>query len=219
MTSGGGSQASPAVDQAGLNSLYNELLGRDTGAGAAGWLGKPEADVRAGILGSEEYLNKPAATTTSGGTGGFDIPTDAYPQSSQKINWDQNQLMSNILNELTGKVGTMGSDIDAAADKSNEYYSRLIKDALGPEGFRGTLNTLSDRNVLRSSEAGNALARTAGDLTRGLLQDSYGGSINALNRKTEIPERLGNLAQLGTETASSNKGQLYAMLADILMNQ
>jgi hypothetical protein len=47
-----------------VNQLYNELLGRDASFGAGSefdadyWLGKSEADIRSGISGSSEFLNR-----------------------------------------------------------------------------------------------------------------------------------------------------------------
>ena len=56
--------ANTSKNRLSVNKLYNELLGRDASFGAGSeldadyWLGKSEADIRSGISGSSEFLNR-----------------------------------------------------------------------------------------------------------------------------------------------------------------
>ena len=58
--------ANTSANRLKVNRLYNELLGRDASFGAGSefdadyWLGKSEADIRSGISGSSEFLNRKA---------------------------------------------------------------------------------------------------------------------------------------------------------------
>tara|TARA_X000001036_G_scaffold21400_1_gene17964 strand:- start:200 stop:1189 length:990 start_codon:yes stop_codon:yes gene_type:complete len=65
-----------ALDQAGVNKLYNSLLGRDAVFGgesdfdADWWLGQSEADVKKGIESGSEFKNR-AALVNAAGDGGI----------------------------------------------------------------------------------------------------------------------------------------------------
>ena len=58
--------ANTSANRLKVNRLYNEMLGRDASFGAGSefdadyWLGKTEADIRSGISGSSEFLNRKA---------------------------------------------------------------------------------------------------------------------------------------------------------------
>lgn len=146
---------------------------------------------------------------------GLDIPTDAYPKSG--IDWESNPFMEKLLDALTGKVDTMEQDIDTFNQTALDNYTNLIRKALSSDILGRSLNDLGARNMLNSSFKKDVMADAVNRVVSGIGDKAYETEMTSAAQKVGIPERLGNLANLGQ--VSTDKLSLYRTLADILMSQ
>jgi len=208
-------------------------------AGNPGW--KPEVWATEHFKSMESQGKNPAWPGTSPDSGGtenintstpsFDIPTDKYPQSSSTstttsgIDWESSPAMQKIMSQLTEKIGSMDADIEKYSNIANDRYKALIREALGPQAFQGTMDDFAARNMMSSTFKDDAVKDVLTRLIRDVTDKSYQTQMNIAGQRIAIPERLGQLAGLGqrSETTSTtqqtNELAPYDLMAQIILNQ
>jgi len=158
----------------------------------------------------------------------FDIPSDVYPytkqsqQSQTGMDWgsDFGQTLSPLLQQSAQQLPGLLSGISPAIQGQ---YSSLMKQALGPEAFQGTLNQLANKNMLNSSVAGDAMSKTASNIATQVGNQGYNSLLQGLLAQTQLPSQLGNLGQLLQTSQSSGESITeqplapYELLAKMLM--
>jgi hypothetical protein len=169
-------------------------------------------------------------------SGEFNIPEGAYPESSsygwnasqseEAIDW--NSALGRILlpliqggaQNLPVLAGKLGNTLQG-------QYNSLMRQALGPDAFQGTLNQLAGKGILNSSMAGDTLANTASTIAGEIGNRGYLSYLQGLQTQMQAPGMLGQLAELARRkdaisvsqqgSQSSNKLAPYELMASLLM--
>lgn len=148
-----------------------------------------------------------AVSGMQGQMGGlFNLPTltkDTYPSSSSGIDWNSG-YGSDLLKSLTNSINQLPQMAQQFGDTLQGQYSNLMKRSLSPDMFQGTLNNLASRGMLGSSEAGNAMGRTAKDIMNTVGDRAYESQLQGLQQQMQLPGLLGQLAQLLQTSKSSD---------------
>jgi len=169
-------------------------------------------------------------------SGGFSIPEGAYPQSSsygwnasqseEAIDWNS-ALGRTLLPLIQGGAQNLPVLAGKLGDTLQGQYNSLMRQALGPDAFQGTLNQLAGKGVLNSSVAGNTLANTASTIAGEIGDRGYLSYLQGLQTQMQVPGMLGQLAELARRkdatsvsqqgSQSSNQLAPYELMASLLM--
>jgi hypothetical protein len=142
----------------------------------------------------------------------FNIPTDLASTSGP--DWS-GQLGSSILPNLQETAGNLPGLAESFGPTLQGMYGNLMKQAMGPGAFQGTLNNLASRNVLNSSIASDALSKAGTNIATNVANQAYPSFLAGLEQKMQVPGVLGNLATL--ERTGTDPIQAYNLLARMLM--
>jgi len=158
----------------------------------------------------------------------FDIPTDVYPtskstqQSSSGMDWG-NEFGQTLMPALQQSTQQLPGLLSSLTPTLQGQYSSLMKQALGPEAFQGTLNQLSNKGMLNSTVAGDAMAGTASNIATNVGNKGYESLLQGLLAQTQLPGQLGNLGQLLQKSESTGESITeqpnapYELMAKMLM--
>ncbi|RJQ58947.1 MAG: DUF4214 domain-containing protein [Desulfobacteraceae bacterium] len=189
-----------------LTNTYKDVLGRDPDqAGYDSWMagltgGTVMPDDLSGLFkGSEEFLNMPAA----GGAGSandapalFDLPTltaDIFPKSG--VDWS-NPALSGMTPFITDWLSKLPGLLDTLPATLQSMYGKTMQDSLSPDAFQGTLNQLMANNMLDSSVAGDAMSKTATEISKAVGEKAYPSYLTGLSQKLTAPNLLQSLSQM-----------------------
>jgi hypothetical protein len=165
------------------------------------------------------------------------IPLSTHPIDAQPLNQNTNefvfpkgedvkpysglpesyrdQLLSFLMPQLQGSVQNMEGNIDdytqSALGTYQQEFDQYIQDVIPKQ-----LRSLSQRGVLDSSFAENALSQTYSDALRKSSGMGYQTAMEAARMKTQIPQTVGNLLQYGQY--SEDPTVMYKTLAGLLAN-
>lgn len=152
------------------------------------------------------YTTSTSGSQTSGSSSSSGQATSKEISSAKGaaqsgINWGT-PFMQMLAPKLTASVEQLAPTISNMKDTLQSQYANLMKQALGPEAFQGTLNNLASRNVLRGTIAENALSNTAKNIIRDIANKGYESMLAQQSAQLALPNILGTLAGLGKESAS-----------------
>lgn len=164
----------------------------------------------------------PDATTGDGST--FNIPDDVYPyggSQSQSASASysgvdmNNPFIKALMEPLIGSAENLMSIAEGIPGIVGDRYNNLVRTALGPEAFQGTLNNLAARGMLDSTVASDALGRTATGLIQPLLDKGYQSILASELAKMEVPSALTSvLSNLGRVSRGVSEGGSRSFNAD-----
>ena len=185
-----------------------------------------------GSLGATTETNNPTYTYSSGTTPTtqpattvnttptpaekYNIPTNLYPTTSSNsssssssyshsgINWD-NPLNKAVLPSLTNAATGLQGKVDLMGTQLRDMYANDMRRAMNPNNFQGVLNSLSNRGMLNSSVAENALSKAGNIAARSIADKAFDANIAQTQRQLEVPSILSGIAQLGNESVSSSE--------------
>ena len=213
-----------ALDQAGVNALYNELLGRDAVFGAESdfdadwWLGQNDADVRRGITSGSEFKNRKALVDAAGEGGISEADLDRMvmaggtktDQHTDFANFDGDLFAFNADN--TWQQGIKNSDLFDPFTNNITTNQNKINQALGVTA--GTANP--NYNTVPT---GNPIVGTANDATATLptitnttvgddgstvTGDTYGGGVIGIGNPNASDDVSTLQQQIADLTAANN---------------
>ena len=140
----------------------------------------------------------------------FDLPTltkDIYPQSSSVsssgLDWESGPG-ADLLTQLTAAIKGLPGQVANFGTTLQDQYSNLMRKALGPQAFQGTLNNLANRGMLRSTEGSNALSTTAENIMNTVGDRQYESTLQGLLQQMQMPGLLGELSKLLQRTDSTS---------------
>lgn len=164
----------------------------------------------------------------------FDIPTNLYPTSSSSssssswngINWNS-PFIQGILPSLTSSALKVPKIAEALPGFLQGQYNSMMKEAMGPTAFQGTLDTLAAKNILRSSVASDAMSKVASEIAKAIAKQGWQAQLAGQQAMMNVPSILAQLAQLGQESRSSSSSSSsqsdplapYRLIAEIMMSQ
>jgi hypothetical protein len=131
------------------------------------------------------------------------------------MNWGD-PLASEILPVLQRTSLDMPNIAGNVGNVLSDRYDNLMRMGLGPEAFQGTLNDLVSRNMLQSTEAGDALSRTAVPLIRDIGDKAYDAALQTELAKMQVPVNLANIAGLGQVSKGGATGSSVSEQSDPL---
>lgn len=121
------------------------------------------------------------------------------------IDWNS-PLTQAILPGLMSSGQALPGLANQMGDTLQGQYSNLMRQALGPQAFQGTLNQLADRNMLNSSVAGNALAGTASQIAGQVGNQAFQSQLAGQQAQMNVPTSLADLAKLGQQSTQQSLG-------------
>jgi len=123
--------------------------------------------------------------------------SSAFNQSFSGLNEaDRSQLMGAVLPMLVQQVGNLPQTIDDYVGNAANMYEGQARTLMG-DAMQGLLNNLAGRNMLNSSVAGDAISKTMGQIFPTFADKTYQAGMEGANMRLQMPQILGNLAQLG----------------------
>ena len=134
------------------------------------------------------------SSSTSSGSG----------SSRSGINWENPlaEAMQPLLvqsgQQLPDVVNNMGATLQG-------QYSNLMRQAMSPNAFQGTLNQLASRGMLNSTVASDALASAQNQAAQAIADRGFTSQLAQQEQQMQLPETLGNLAKLAEESTSKNQ--------------
>jgi len=144
------------------------------------------------------YLSRLLASTNPSAL----IPvTESRSTSRSGINWSS-PVASGLLPQLLSTARQLPEIAENLGETLQGQYSNIMRQALSPEAFQGTLTTLANRGLLNSSIANEALANVASAIARNIANQAYTSALQAEMAKMKVPSLLGELVALGRESTS-----------------
>lgn len=143
----------------------------------------------------------------------FDLPTltpEAAPTSTSQsgVNWESD-FMKNLAPILQGQISGLPGLTQALPGNIQDAYSNLMRQALGPEAFQGTLNQLANRNILQGTPAENIMSQTATDIAQSIGNKGFEALAQGYGKQMQVPGILSSIAaQLGPESTAEQKNLL-----------
>jgi hypothetical protein len=127
--------------------------------------------------------------------------------STSGIDWD-----SPVARDLLGSIVSSAQELpglaETAGTQAQDYYTNLMKRAMGPQNFQGYLNALSGRGVLGSSMTENTMATAATDAARAVADKAFEASLANTQKRMEVPGILSGLVgNLGGSRTTSSGGR------------
>jgi len=141
----------------------------------------------------------------------YDVPTDVYPYSG--LDWDTSYVQDLSADLQTSLANTTAAIAEMPATLE-QYYSNLLRTALGQEGFQGTIGNLANRNVLSSTVASDALANTAWESTKAVTDKAYDARLQQYKYQLELPSLYTSALDLGK--IYEDPSEPYDIMADLL---
>ena len=156
---------------------------------------------------------------------------DVYPyaesytdqKSTSAIDWtsELGQTLLPLIQTWAKKIPGIAQDMGQTLQ---DQYSSLMRGALQPQAFQGTLNQLANKGILNSSISSNALSDAALRIAQGIGKQGYTSAIQGIEQQLQIPGKLAELAELArtekseTTSRSEESDQLapYQLMADLL---
>ena len=152
------------------------------GGGAGGTTG-------GGALFDMPTLTPESGTTTSTATG---ATTSA---GTSGIDWSSPGV-AGLLDQIKNWTGIASGNAANAPGNINNFYSNMMRNALQPQAFQGTLNNLRQRNMLDSSVASDALAGTASNIAGQVGNQALSSYLKGFDVQQGMPNMLGQLANV-----------------------
>ncbi|MCP4262831.1 MAG: DUF4214 domain-containing protein [Planctomycetes bacterium] len=202
-----GPGGTPIVD------LFQNILNRTPKADDPG-LAFQRQQYESGVPLAQLATNFAASPEFERESGLFDLPKlglEHAPTSTSfsGVDFSANPFMQSLLPLLTEQVGLLPGLAQAFGPAVQNQFSNILRSALRPDAFQGTLNQLANRNVLSGDVASDALSRTASDITRQIGDKAFGSTLAGMEKQLQVPGILGSLAQsLGHRTGSETKDPL-----------
>jgi len=139
--------------------------------------------------------------------------SSAFNQSFSGLNEaDRSQLMGAVLPMLVQQVGNLPKNIDDYVTNAANMYEGQARTLMG-DAMQGLMNNLAGRNMLNSSVAGDAISKTMAQIFPTFADKTFQAGMEGANMRLQMPQILGNLAQLGQFSTglggsqSTNQGQ------------
>ena len=158
----------------------------------------------------------------------FNIPSEVYPysqsstQSKSGTDWGS-QYGTTLLPLLQQSTEQLPGFLSQISPLLQGQHTSLLKKALSPEAFQGTLNQLASRGVLDSSIASDTLSKTATGLISEIGDKAYTSNLQGLLSQAQLPNMFGGLADLLKKTESVSESITeqplapYELMANMLM--
>ncbi len=144
----------------------------------------------------------PDIAATSTATGGTTSTSGSTSTTGIDFNSPGAAGLLDQIREWTGRATGLAR---GAEGNINNFYRNMLSNALRPEAFQGTLNSLRSRNILDSSVASNALGTAASGISRSVGDQALGSYLKSVDLQMGVPGMLSQLAQaLGTKTATAD---------------
>ena len=159
---------------------------------------------------------KPSATQQDNGSTGFNIPTDVYSTSSSGIDWN-NPFVAGLTNAVSDSYLNLGDTVSGMSDTLTDRYNNLIRTSLGPQAFQGTMNDLAANNMLDSSVASDALAKTASNIIPGITDKAFEADLSQIALQSQLPGIGAGLLSLGQQSQTQNPLQPYELMSQLLL--
>lgn len=141
-----------------------------------------------------------SSSTSSGTTSGT---------TSSGIDWGSPGV-SGLLDQIKDWTGRASGMAENVIPNINNFYGNMMRNALGPQAFQGTLNTLRERNMLDSSVAENALANTATGIAGNIGGQGLNTYLKGYDTQMQMPGMLTELANMlggrGTTSTGATSG-------------
>ena len=141
----------------------------------------------------------------------FDVDLGAYPYSG--LDWDS-PYTQEVSGGLTGSLGAAQTAAQGMPETIQGYYNNMLRTALGPEGFEGTMQDLAKRGVLSSTVASDAMANTAWESSKAIAQKGYESQIAGQQALMKMPSYWTDALELGQVTVDPSEP--YDIMADLL---
>lgn len=156
-----------------------------------------------------------SGTTTGTMAGGINLfQPDLYSKSYSGIgSVYQKELMDSILPQLKASFQNYGANIDKSTKAAQEGFTSMNKRAM-TSGLQDILNNLSNRGMLNSSVASDAISKGMTDLTSANSDKAFQAAMQNAILKAEEPQLLARIASLGNYSESSDPGQPYDRIAN-----
>ena len=145
----------------------------------------------------------------------FDVPTltpDVQSTQTQAgttsgttsagIDWESPGV-SGLLDQIKKWTGRASGMAENVIPNINNFYGNMMRNALGPQAFQGTLNDLRERNILDSSVASDALAKAGSNIAGQIGGQGLDTYLKAYDTQIQMPGLLASMANLGGKTTTT----------------
>ena len=138
----------------------------------------------------------------------FDIPTGLAVTSNSSSYQGlpgsyRDKLLETLIPQLGDSAMNMPKNIDDATEGAYGSYRTQLKNVL--DNYVPTVvNNLANRGVLDSTVASNAIQETQSKAIHDFANQGYDAAVQNALLKTQIPEMLTKMAQLGTFSKSTS---------------
>ena len=128
------------------------------------------------------------------------VPTPSYqPPETSNVNFDIPDPTAPFMSHLLGTLGDANRTARKMGPLLKGQYSSLMRQALGPGAFQGTLNNLASRGVLDSFVARDALSRTGSNIAKNIGNMGYMAQLQGMRAKMALPGMWANAMNSATQ--------------------
>ena len=92
---------------------------------------------------------------------------------------------------------------DNMANTLQGQYGNMMRQAMDPNAFQGTLNQLAQRGMINSTTGADAMAQAQNQAAQQVANQGYEAMLAQQAAQFKVPEVIGNLAKLAEESRST----------------
>ena len=161
-------------------------------------------------------------------TANYDFPTNIMPTSGSNTqsysglpSAYQSSLLQALMPQLQSAITNMPGNIDEYTNQATQGYQKFLNDAL-KTNIPKAISGLANRGIINSTEGQNVLAQVNKDALTAAGDKQYASAMQAALLKANMPNVLGDIAKLGTSTASTGTSYsqdptaMYSIIASLL---
>ena len=128
------------------------------------------------------------------------VPTPSYqPPETSNVNFDIPHPATPFKPYLMKALKGADKTAKEMGPLLKGQYSSLMRMALGPGAFQGTLNNLASRGVLDSFVARDALSRAGSNIAKNVGNMGYISQLQGMNAKMKLPGMWSNAMNFATQ--------------------
>lgn len=147
-------------------------------------------------------------------TSGWSLPEGLMPTSKSSstgsstsnslsgINWGN--PIASAMQPLAIQSGQNIQNVaDNMANTLQGQYGNMMRQAMDPNAFQGTLNQLAQRGMINSTTGADAMAQAQNQAAQQVANQGYEAMLAQQAAQFKVPEVIGNLAKLAEESRST----------------
>lgn len=143
------------------------------------------------------------------------LTANIHSKSRSGIDWGSAPFMQDIANSLKTLIPQLPGQVNNLSNTLMGQYENLMR-TIAPGAFQDTLNNLRSRNMIDSSVASDAMAKTMNRINQDVGDKAYSSMLQQIMTQIGLPGQIAQMANLGQTSTAENPMEPYNWLLNLL---